>query len=265
MSRRSEVARLWELVPASASVIAKAIFVVPPPIPRSQRSFWAVGPVPGQDAPHDRWRDHDQQQRAAGRGDLLTHPRKRRHPQATPVVLLGNVDAQISARGQRLPQLARRFPSVALALHVVAAKAAADSRHGLTEQGLLLRGHERQGSGGGSGRHSRRSYGSALAVERGHVVARSQSRSANQTDSPLHLARSRSLHQKQGAGARFPCASGRWRRHWSRCCSGRIRAVSASPPARLSLSEAFRRRSRRRRISSSETTASLAFQQSPTL
>ena len=43
-SRRSEVARLCELVPASASVIAKAIFVVPLPIPRSQRSFWTAVP-----------------------------------------------------------------------------------------------------------------------------------------------------------------------------------------------------------------------------
>ncbi len=38
-SRRSEVERLCELVPASGSVIAKAIFVVPWPMPRNQRSF----------------------------------------------------------------------------------------------------------------------------------------------------------------------------------------------------------------------------------
>jgi hypothetical protein len=30
---------LWEFVPASGSVIAKAIFVVPAAMPRSQRSF----------------------------------------------------------------------------------------------------------------------------------------------------------------------------------------------------------------------------------
>ena len=35
----SEVLSLWEFEPASASVIAKASFVVPAPMPRSQRSF----------------------------------------------------------------------------------------------------------------------------------------------------------------------------------------------------------------------------------
>jgi hypothetical protein len=35
---------LCELVPASASVMAKAIFVVPAAMPVSQRSFWASVP-----------------------------------------------------------------------------------------------------------------------------------------------------------------------------------------------------------------------------
>jgi hypothetical protein len=122
------------------------------------------GPVSRQDAPHDGRGDHDQQRCAASRGDLLAHPRQRRHPQAAPVVLLGNVDPQISARGQGFPKLARWFASVALALHVLAAEAVADARHGFSQHGLLLRGHKRQGGRGSGGRHGFRCYGIAQAA-----------------------------------------------------------------------------------------------------
>ena len=65
-------------------------------------------------------------------------------PKPPPVVLLRDVDAQVSARGQRFPKLARRFAGIALALHVLAAEAIADARHRFSQHGLLLRGHERQ-------------------------------------------------------------------------------------------------------------------------
>ena len=60
------VDRLWVLVPASGSVIAKAILVVPRPMPRSQRSFCSSVPWRARIAAGDRRRDDDQEQRAAG-------------------------------------------------------------------------------------------------------------------------------------------------------------------------------------------------------
>ena len=72
-------------------------------------------------------------------------------PRPPPSYSSGMLTPRYPREAERVPQLARRLAGVALALHVLAAEAAADAGDRLAQQGLLLRGHQRQGGGGGSG------------------------------------------------------------------------------------------------------------------
>ena len=104
------------------------------------------------DASDDGWRDDDQQKRAAGRGYLLTHRCERRHTEASAVVLLRDVHAEVAATRERVPQLERRLAGGVDAARVIRTEASRDRRDGLTQHRFLLGGHELQG-GGGERRH----------------------------------------------------------------------------------------------------------------
>ena len=86
--------RLWELEPASGSVMAKAILSSPVAKPRQPPLLLGLGPELGDDGGADGRRHHDDQQRAAGGGQLLLHDGQLGDPTAAPAVLLGHVDAR---------------------------------------------------------------------------------------------------------------------------------------------------------------------------
>src|SRR5215207_9099398 len=123
--RSTEVARLCELVPASGSVIANAIFVVPAAMPRSQRSFCASVP----------WR-----------AMML--------PTIAAAPLLGQVHTEVALLREGVPELGRRLVGGVLLAGVVLREAVADAAHRLADLALLLRGHQRQRGFGGD-RHAR--------------------------------------------------------------------------------------------------------------
>ena len=98
--------------------------------------------VPGQDRAHDRGRDHDQQQRLAGRRDLLAHRGQAGHAEPAAAPLLGQVDAQVALGGQRVPELGGRLSRLVLAARVVGWERVADAADGGADLPLLVGGHE---------------------------------------------------------------------------------------------------------------------------
>ena len=137
--RSARVERLCVFVPASGSVTAKAIFVVPAPMPRSQRSFCSVGAVPREDAAGDRGRDDEQQQRAAGARQLLAHRGELGHPAPAAVVLLGDVHAEVALLAPARPtaRVGGR-PASCFDRMYARAERRRDPGHGLAQQALLV-------------------------------------------------------------------------------------------------------------------------------
>ena len=68
-----------------------------------------VGAVAGQDRADDRRRDDDQEQRLAGRRDLLADRGEPGHAEPAAAPLLGEVDAQVALLGERVPELGGRL------------------------------------------------------------------------------------------------------------------------------------------------------------
>ena len=100
--------RLCELVPASGSVIAKAILVVPAPIPRSQRSFCSGVPCLVRMLPTiagETTISSSEQPAAAISSPTAASASM---PEAAAAVLLGDVHAEVAAARERVPQLGRR-------------------------------------------------------------------------------------------------------------------------------------------------------------
>ena len=148
------VARLCVLVPASGSVMAKAMRRSPRPMPRSQRSRCSGEPCRASTLPAIAGETRMSSSGVAREGELLAHRGQRRHPQAAAVVLGGDVDAQVAGGGQLVPQLDRGPLLLRAALHVVAAVAVRDDRDGLADPLLLLGGNERVGGGPGRQAHA---------------------------------------------------------------------------------------------------------------
>ena len=120
-SRRAVVVMLWELVPASGSVIAKAI--VPGAVGDARAASAASAPRcrSGDDRAADRRADDHHQQRAALRGELLADRRDVADAAAPAAVLLGDVDAEVAVLADLQPQLGGLPAAAGLLGEVVAA------------------------------------------------------------------------------------------------------------------------------------------------
>ena len=88
--------------------------------------------------------------------------RSSEQPAAPP--LLWNVDAEVTAAGEGVPELGRRLSGFDLAMHVRGTEAGADARDGLPEQQLLLGGHEVEAGAQLRGGHGRILCGARHAV-----------------------------------------------------------------------------------------------------
>ena len=115
-----------------------------PKVPRcdaSQPRFLLLGAaVVGDPVADDRGRDDEQQQRASGGGDLLCHGREAAHTHSPAAPALGQVDPQVAALGERVPEFAWRFPRLGLPGVARRPEVGANRRHGLTQQALLVGG-----------------------------------------------------------------------------------------------------------------------------
>ena len=154
MRRSAFVEMLCELVPASGSVIAKAIFLSPRPMPRSQVSFcsgvpWRTSTEPA--IAGETTRSKSGQPAIASSSPTAASSVM---PLPAAVELLRDVDAEEALLGQRVPQLARRLARFVAALEVVAAEGLGDAADGLAQHGLLLGGDEIEAGNGGGGGHS---------------------------------------------------------------------------------------------------------------
>jgi hypothetical protein len=113
-----------------------------------------VRPVPSEDVSDDRRRDHDQEQRLAGCGDLLAHGGEPAHAEPAPAPLLGQVHAEVALFGERVPELGRWLVRLVLLARVVLGEAVADAAHRLADLALLVRRHQREHGLGRGGRHT---------------------------------------------------------------------------------------------------------------
>ena len=137
-SLRAVVVMLWVLVPASGSVIAKAIVrgavadAGQPPL------LLLLGAVAGDDGAADRRADDHEQQRAALGGELLAHRGDVADPAAPAAVLLGDVDAEVAVLADLQPQVRGLAARARLLGEVVAAVLAGELRHLLAQRLALL-------------------------------------------------------------------------------------------------------------------------------
>ena len=137
-ARSTEVERLCEFVPASGSVIANAIFVVPAAMPRSQRSFCSSVPWRARMLPtiagETTIRSSDLP--AAAISSPTVASAGHAEPAAAP--LLGQVHAEVALLGERVPQLGGRLAGRVLLARVVLGEAVADAAHGCADLALLV-------------------------------------------------------------------------------------------------------------------------------
>ena len=102
---------LWELDPASGSVMAKAILSSPLAKPGSHALLLLLGAEVGDDGGADGGGDHEEEQRAAVRGQLLEDDGQFADPHAAAAVLLGNVDPEEAGRGHSFHSSSVRPPA----------------------------------------------------------------------------------------------------------------------------------------------------------
>jgi len=70
--------------------------------------------------------------------DLLADPGERAHPEAAAAVLLGDVDPEVAAAREGVPELAGGLPLLGFPLRVLGPEPRADPGDGLPQQDLLL-------------------------------------------------------------------------------------------------------------------------------
>ena len=137
-SRRAVVVMLWVLVPASGSVIAKAIVRRAVADAGQPALLLLLGAVAADDRAADR-RAHDhEQQRAALRGELLADRGDVADAAAPAAVLLGDVDAEVAVLADLQPQVGGLAAGARLLGEVVAAVLGGELRHLLAQRLALL-------------------------------------------------------------------------------------------------------------------------------
>ena len=137
-SRAAVVASRWLLDPASGSVIAKTILLVPLARPGSQRARCSGDAVGGDDLTGDGAGDEQQEQRGPVGRRLLADDGELGQPGAAPAVLLGQVDAEEAVVAEGVPQLGGRLAGLGLADVVVGAELLGDGTHRLAQGPVLV-------------------------------------------------------------------------------------------------------------------------------